>query len=81
MTLLEDAPGFRGRICMTGTRDKVVTERLTAEGYDVGGFTNDCIAVIVPNLDYVSAKTEKAKQLGIPIISIEDAPEHFYKPF
>ena len=84
VTLLEptgNATPYRGRVCMTGTRDKVVMDRLIEEGYDVGGFTTDCVAVIVPNADFTSAKTEKAKALGIPIYTLDEVDAHLYKPF
>lgn len=71
----------KGRVCMTGTRDKVLTERLINEGYDVGGFSADCVAVIVPNFDFTSAKTEKAKELGIPIYDISMAENTLFEPF
>ena len=56
---------------MTGTRDPETIRKLEALGYQVGGLTKDCIVVIVPTMDFHSAKTEKASQLGISIIPLD----------
>jgi hypothetical protein len=73
--------GKNGKVCMTGTRDHDLTEALTSSGYEVGGWSNDCIAVIVPDESFTSAKTEKAKSKGIPIYTVKDAYTHLIKPF
>lgn len=73
--------GKAGKVCMTGTRDHDLTEALTECGYEVGGWSNDCIAVIVPDESFTSAKTEKAKSKGIPIYTVKDAYAHLIKPF
>lgn len=70
-----------GKICMTGTRDADLTQALVESGYEVGGWSNDCIAVVVPDENFVSAKTEKAKAKGIPIYDIKGAYEFLVKPF
>ena len=69
--LWETRQPFTGKIAMTGTRDAEVIRILEEEGYTIGSFTNDCVALIVPNHDFVSAKTQKAKQLNIPIYDLD----------
>jgi DNA ligase (NAD+) len=69
------------KICMTGTRDADLTEALIESGYEVGGWSNDCIAVVVPDLSYTSAKTEKAKAKNIPIYDIKGAYDFLVQPF
>jgi DNA ligase (NAD+) len=71
----------KGKIAMTGTRDPELTKALEASGYEVGSFTKDCVALIVPSEDFTSAKTEKAKELGIKIYTIEQANQLLVEPF
>ena len=72
---------FKGKVGMSGTRDSEVTKKLVAAGYEVGSFTNDCVALIVPFEGYTSAKTEKAQRLNIPIYTIEQADQLLVVPF
>lgn len=60
------------RVAMTGTRDKDLTAYLEKKGYCVDNFTKDCVALIVPDHNFRSAKTVKANELGIPIYSIQE---------
>jgi hypothetical protein len=60
------------KVAMTGTRDANITKILEDNGYTVGSFTNDCIALIVPDMNFTSAKTIKAHELHIPIIQLSD---------
>jgi DNA ligase (NAD+) len=62
----------KGKVAMTGTRDANITKLLEDNGYTVGSFTNDCIALIVPDMQFTSAKTIKAHELHIPIIQLSD---------
>lgn len=63
---------FKGKVGMSGTRDSEVTKKLVAAGYEVGSFTNDCVALVVPSHDFNSAKVEKAKQQQIPIYTLSE---------
>ena len=64
----------RGRVCLTGTRDKTVIEHLTALGYDVtDSLTKDTVLVVRPDPMFESGKTKKAYDLGIKIITINEA--------
>lgn len=72
---------FRGKLCMTGTRDKEAIAKLESWGWEVGSFTNDCKGLIVPSYDFKSAKTEKAKKLGIDIVALPDIDRFFEEPF
>lgn len=63
-----------GKVCLTGTRDKTVTEYLTKKGYTVSdSLTRDTILVVRPDPMFESGKTKKAKELGIKIITINEA--------
>jgi NAD-dependent DNA ligase len=63
-----------GKVCLTGTRDKTVTEYLTKKGYTVSdSLTKDTILVVRPDPMFESGKTKKAKELGIKIITINEA--------
>lgn len=73
--------GKLGKICMTGTRDAELIKSLTECGWEVGGWTNDCQAVIVPNYEFESEKTRKAKAKNVPIYDIKDAYVHLVEPF
>jgi NAD-dependent DNA ligase len=73
--------GKNGKICMTGTRDADLIEALTSNGWEVGGWSNDCEYVIVPDHNFTSAKTKKAKEKGIPIYTVKEAYDNLIKPF
>lgn len=70
-----------GRVCLTGTRDAEIIQALEDSGYEVGGFSKDCKFVVIPYEGFTSAKTEKAKELGIPVYTIEYVKWHHIKPF
>lgn len=64
----------KGKVCFTGTRDKTVTEYLTKKGYQVSdSLTKDTVLVVRPNPMFESGKTKKAHDLGIKIITINEA--------
>ena len=64
----------RGRVCLTGTRDKTVIDYLTKKGYQVtDSLTKDTVLVIRPDPMFESGKTKKAFDLGIKIITINEA--------
>ena len=43
--------------------------------------TKDCIGLVVPNANFTSAKTAKAKEWGIEIYELSRAKYYFTKPF
>lgn len=64
----------KGRVCLTGTRDKTLTEYLTKKGYEVtDSLTKDTVFVVRPDPMFESGKTKKAFQLGIKILTIQEA--------
>ena len=65
----------KGRVSLTGTRDKDIIDLLLARGYEVDNFTAKSIALIVPNKNFISTKTIRAAGLNIPIYTIEEAKE------
>jgi DNA ligase (NAD+) len=63
-----------GRVCLTGTRDKTVIDYLTKKGYQVSdSLTKDTVLVVRPDPMFESGKTKKAYDLGIKIITINEA--------
>lgn len=63
-----------GKVCMTGTRDKTVIEYLTNKGYSVSdNMTKDTVLVVRPDPMFESGKTKRANELGIKIITIQEA--------
>lgn len=70
----------KGRVCFTGFRDKELENQLIENGWDVGGFSKDCI-LIVPDLDFVSDKVKRAKELGLTIYTRDMVPEFMFQPF
>lgn len=63
-----------GRVCLTGTRDKTVIDYLTKKGYQVtDSLTKDTVLVVRPDPMFESGKTKKAYDLGIKIITINEA--------
>jgi DNA ligase (NAD+) len=64
----------RGRVCLTGTRDKTVIDYLTKKGYQVtDSLTKDTVLVVRPDPMFESGKTKKAYELGIKIITVNEA--------
>lgn len=65
----------KGRVTLTGTRDKNLISVLTARGYEVSDFSSKTIALVIPNKGYVSSKVSKARRANIPIYTVEEAFE------
>ena len=67
----------RQKVCLTGTRDETITNALIEHGYDVseGGVTKDTVMLIAKDKNSGSSKLKKAKQLNIPIYSIDEIIE------
>ena len=65
----------KGRVTLTGTRDKNLISVLTARGYEVSDFSSKTIALVIPNKGYVSSKVSKARRSNIPIYTVEEAYE------
>lgn len=63
----------KGRVTLTGTRDKELISALTVRGYEVSDFSSKTIALVIPNKGYMSSKVSKARKLGIPIYTVEEA--------
>lgn len=68
---------IKGRVTMTGTRDEKLTSYLKEKGYDVNDYSSKTIALIVPFEGYTSSKVVKAKKLGVPIYTIDQAYNAF----
>lgn len=66
---------IKGRVTLTGTRDGKLISYLIEKGYDVNDYSSKTIALIIPQKGYVSSKVVKAKKMGIPVYTIEEAYE------
>lgn len=65
----------KGRVTLTGTRDAKLIDYLTNKGYEVSDFSSKTQFLVIPNKGYVSSKVVKARKLGIPIYTVEEAFE------
>lgn len=65
----------KGRVTLTGTRDKKLMDYLINNGYDVNEFSSKTIALVVPDKSFQSSKVTKAISMNIPIYTIEEAYE------
>lgn len=73
-----DRVGMRGLVVVSGTRDKVLINRLEKLGYNVTDqFSKNAIAVLVPSYNFQSSKTKKAEKYGIEVIEIYDFLDRF----
>lgn len=71
--------GTRGLVVISGTRDKVLIDRLKKLGYNVTDqFNKNAIAVLVPSYNFKSSKTKKAEKYGIEVIEILEFLDRFY---
>lgn len=76
LTLKEKvAPGkLKGIVCFSQVRDASFESKLTGKGYKVtDSLTKSVDYLVVPSLDVVSSKIEKAKKWGIEILTLEQA--------
>ena len=65
----------KGRVTLTGTRDAKLIDYLTNLGYEVEDFSSKTKYLVIPNKGYMSSKVVKARKLGIPIYTVEEAFE------
>ena len=69
----EDHPLFGKKIVMTGFRDKNLETKLEEIGAELGtSISKNVFVVLVKDLDETTGKAEKARQLGIPLMTPED---------
>ena len=76
LTLKEKVePGkLKGKVCFSQIRDPKFESTLISKGYDVSdSLTKATNYLIVPSLDVVSNKIEKAKKYGITILTLDQA--------
>lgn len=63
--------GFK--VCFTGIRDKMLEEQIMAGGGEIAsGVSKKTTHLIVADPDSLSGKAKKAKELNIPILTIEE---------
>jgi len=67
-----------GVLCLTGFRDAALQKKLEEKGYTISNsVTKKTTALLVKSLDDTSEKTEKAKALGIRILTREHAEAEY----
>lgn len=66
------APGKK--IKMTGFRDPILIDNVTAKGHDIddGGVTKDTDILLIPYEGHTSKKVDKARSYEIPIIPVKE---------
>jgi len=66
-------PLYQKTIVLTGTRDKVVMERLKEVGAILGStVSKNTFVVVAKTVDDDTSKAEEARKLNIPIMSVEE---------
>ena len=64
----------KGKVCLSGTRDKLLMKILEEEGYEVTtDWSSDVTTLLIPDNDYRSSKVKKALRNNIPIMTVEVA--------
>lgn len=59
------------KICLSGTRDKELINKLSNKYMVSDSLTKDCVLLIIPSNDFQSSKVNKAKEWNIPIITMD----------
>ena len=74
----KDHPLYGKKIVMTGFRDKDLAERLSAIGADVtSSVSKNTFVVLVPDVEEDTGKAEKAREVGVPLMTPQDFKEKF----
>lgn len=90
MEIIKDSPwetdpnqkNKKPKLALSGTRDADFIQAMEESGFEVTDkLTKDCIGLVVPNANFTSAKTAKAKEWGIEIYELSRAKYYFTKPF
>jgi DNA ligase (NAD+) len=63
----------KGRVAMSGIRDSYLQKELESRGYEVDTFNSKCVALVVRDKDFTSGKVSRAKELNIPIYTVQEA--------
>lgn len=64
-------------VCFSGVRDKRLEEEITKHGGRVvSGVSKNTTHLVVKDTEGTSSKIEKARELGIPILTLEDFAAH-----
>ena len=68
------AAKLKGKVCFSQVRDAQFEAELERNGYEVvNSITKSTDYLVVPSLDVLSSKIDKAKKYGIEILSLEQA--------
>ncbi len=68
----------KGSLCLTGFRDAALQKKLEEKGYTISSsVTKKTTALLVKNLEETSEKMEKAKTLGVRILTREQAEAEY----
>ena len=75
----ESHPLYKKSIVMTGSRDKVLEQKLVEIGAVIGSsVSKNTFAVIADDLESDSSKVQNAKKLGIPLFTIQSFKDKYH---
>lgn len=70
--LMEDDTSKKIKVALSGTRDKDLIDALESQGFEVKDtLTKDCEILVIPESTFTSSKVEKAKKMGIKIMTMQ----------
>lgn len=73
----KDDSEYHGAFCFTGFRDKELSKQLDDLGYkELSSVTKACTLLVSKDTSKVSGKLEKAKKMGVKILSLAQLKEH-----
>lgn len=69
--LTQDDNTTKVKVALSGTRDKDLIDSLESQGFEVkDNLTKDCEILVIPESTFTSSKVEKAKKMGIKIMTM-----------
>jgi len=75
----ESHPLYKKSIVMTGSRDKILEQKLVEIGATIGSsVSKTTFAVITDDLESDSSKVQNAKKLGIPVFIVQGFKDNFH---
>lgn len=75
----ESHPLYKKSIVMTGSRDKILEQRLSDIGAVIGSsVSKNTFAVITDDLESDSSKVQNAKKLGVPLFIVQGFKDNYH---
>lgn len=74
---IADVKKYKGKVCLSGTRNQECKEYLESKGYEVvDNHSKDVSMLIIPDPRFTSVKVTKARKQGIPIYTLQNYKEN-----